>query len=247
MWAGLVGAAAAHKAAAAAVGLSVLLSGSVAVETSGVGPAVREVVRHVTSSETESQDAAPAVQIAASAVTQGGASVAPGDQLPGNLVAKLQPNGSFQLRAEVVSADGTVLVVNTPDGQLEIDISDIDIHTTGKPTSEVDWSLLVGYGVIVSGSCVDPDPGANGSLSGCGTLAAARVQLLGQAGQHGAAGETGVSAETGAPEGAGKPEGIGQLDVTPPGGRPIVVLPVSGPPTHLPPVNASPVGLRGTR
>jgi hypothetical protein len=59
MWAGLISAAAANKAAAAAVGLSVLLGGTV-VETTGVGPAVRDAVAHaVTQSQSGDENVDP--------------------------------------------------------------------------------------------------------------------------------------------------------------------------------------------
>ncbi len=56
MWAGVVGIAAAHKAAAITAGLSLVLGGSVAAEASGVGPAMRTAVSSAVQSEVQGPD-----------------------------------------------------------------------------------------------------------------------------------------------------------------------------------------------
>jgi len=242
MWTGLVGAAAAHKAAASAVGLSVLLSGTV-VETTGVGPAVRESVRDAIVAESENEQpvlanttATPTPPADATATPEApaatetpeavelAATLSEDDQvdsedtqsLPGNLVTQLNPKGRFSLRAEIVSASGTVLTLATADGDLELDVAGARVHTTGAPTAEVEWSDFVGFGVFVTGSCVLPvdevsaneelEPAdvetAEVAIEDCDALEVERVRLLGRAGQGGSDG-------VGRPDHAGKPETLG--------------------------------------
>jgi hypothetical protein len=197
MWVGLVGAAAAHKAAAAAVGLSILVGGTVAVET-GVGPAVSDQVQaafkgsrdeeaasgHAAAAASRSATPTPGAAGTATATAAArGAAVEPAEDAPGNLVAHVAPNGSFQLRGVIVEGDDDTLTVATAGGEVEVDISEARIVWMGKRGDEIDWDELEGYLVVVGGSCEgDAEAGAVGD---CDTLVAEHVQVLGRAGQQG--------------------------------------------------------------
>jgi hypothetical protein len=211
MWAGLISAAAANKAAAAAAGVSVLLGGTV-VEASGVGPAVRESVYHAV---TQSDDGDEDIDVVATETAEAGptedsnaaVSVSPGNPLPGNLVTHVGPGGRFQLRGEIVDVDGTMLTLMAADGELVIDVADVDAHATGNPADEIGWADYVDYGVIVTGRCTDEEPAE--LLADCETLEVERVQLLGRAGQGGQPQDAGKPDDAGKPEGVGMPEGVG--------------------------------------
>ena len=229
MWSGLLGGVAANKAAAAAVGISVLVGGTV-VETTGVGPSVREAVQHVVSSEPDSQNSQLLIPDEGDEQDQQ-LVVATTDSttLPGNLVALVNPNGRFQVRAEVVGYEDPELIVTAPGGEVAVDISAAAVNVPGKRAEEIDWSQYVGYGVVVYGSCVLPesanvtptaaaevtaevssegDDEAPGPLADCESLVAQRVQVLGQAGQSGKPEDAGKPEIAGKPERAGDPEGI---------------------------------------
>lgn len=202
MWAGFIGAAAAHKAATAAVGI-VLLGGTV-VETTGVGPAVRTAVHEaIAESRTgeESLAATPTVEAESVELPNTAVPLSEGNPLPGNLVTHLGTDGHFQLRAEIAAADGSLLTLITSDGEFEVDASETEVHATGSPADEIDWADYVDYGVFVTGACADEE--APESLLDCETIEVASVQLLGRAGQGG------PPESTGAPEGVGQPEGVG--------------------------------------
>jgi hypothetical protein len=244
MWAGLVGTAAAHKAATAAVGLSVLLGGSVA-ETTGVGPAVREAVQEVVTFSDDEGEGPEALVSATPAVgpaegSNATVSVGKGNPLPGNLISQLGPNGDFQLRAEIASADGTTLLLTTPDGDLEIDIGEAEVHAAGDAAEEIVWANYLGYGVFVTGTCLDAEPAE--SLNDCETLQVDRVQLLGRAGQGGQPENAGKPDDAGAPDGAGQPEDAG----APEGAGQPEDVPVEAPPVEAPPVSTPPTTGRGT-
>ena len=60
------------------------------------------------------------------AESNGAATKAEGNPLPGNLVTHLGPQNRFQVRGEIELADGTVLTLLTAEGSLEVDVSEAD-------------------------------------------------------------------------------------------------------------------------
>jgi hypothetical protein len=196
MWGGMMGIAAAHKLAAVALGASVLLGGTVAVEASGVGPAVLDSVGvHQASSEHSVLHTGTPTTTAT--VGAAGSTASPeanptGTGLPGNLVTQLHADGRFTVRGQLLAGTTAVAaVVQTADGPLTFDYDPSVVHATGEPThgnatvtpTPVNLADYIGYGVFITGTCTqDPLPA---SLADCATaqLQVERVQVLGRAGQ----------------------------------------------------------------
>ncbi len=211
MWAGLIGVAAANKAAAAAVGLSVLLAGTVAAETTGVGPAVREAVQNVvqpsgggdsTTPQGAHEEAAAAVEVNTDV-----------EGVPGALLSVVSPGGHFVLRGIVVGWTGDLLTVDTGgENSFEIVTDDTRLVIPG----DRDAVLGVGYPsdgalVLVEGT-YNEDSGYTASLI---------VVLGGRAGDPpfgplGGSEGFGASGDADQPDDPGKPEDPGR-----PGGLPV--------------------------
>lgn len=216
MWATLIGTAAAHKAAAAAVGLGVLLSGGAALEATGVGEAMREAVGIQQSANENSNERAAAgadnadegsAEGVADNAQLGAASVETGDApegTPGQLVTQLHDDGAFSVRALLVDVDEDSIVIEVGDG-MQHDLAlgeDVSIQLSGQrdgegdvPTLE-DLQALVGKGhlVFIRGAC---DADAEDLDDESCTVTS--IVVIGNAGVGGA----------GAPEDAGKPEDPG--------------------------------------
>jgi hypothetical protein len=199
MWNGMLGVAAAHKAITVAVGLSMLLGGTVAVETTGVGGTVLDSVGlHQTADSHSVVHPTPTAEgtAAASAKPEGTA-------LPGALVVQLHKDGSFSARGQLVDGtSATTAVVDVgADQRLSLPYDAAVVHATGRPdrgtatpTEPVDLTDYVGYGVFVTGTCADsPLPE---TLGKCESLTVSSIQVLGRAGQQGTA-----------PPGAASPQG----------------------------------------
>lgn len=248
LWASFTGVAAANKAAAVAVTVSMVLGGAVA-ETSGVGPAVREAVLDVvTSAEepplfVESRDSsdvqgptATPETLEAPAAASSAAVAAP--MLPGNLVTQLGPDGSFHIRAEIAGANGSVLTLLTSEGDLTLDVAGATAHANGNPSVAPLWSDYIGYGVFVSGTCPSAEAASESALGACGQVQVSTVQLLGRAGQGGqpeslprseqasGPGPREIPAITPAAEAPGRPENPGPPNTS---GRPEDVGPPPSP------------------
>jgi hypothetical protein len=189
MWGALLSTAAAHKAVAVAVGLGMLLGGTVAVETTGVGTAVREaVVSHQASSPHAVVHPTPAAEGTSAAGVEPDATA-----LPGALITQLHADGSFTVRGQLVEGtDASTAVVDTgADTPLSFTYDAATVHATGRPErgsatptpQPVDLTDYVGYGVFITGSCAD-DP-LPATLGDCNALTLSSIQVLGRAGQQG--------------------------------------------------------------
>jgi hypothetical protein len=211
MWNGMLGVAAAQKALTVAVGLSMLLGGTVAVETTGVGATVLDSVGvHQTANSQSVTHPTPTPEgtVAANAKPDGTA-------LPGALVVQLHKDGSFTVRGQLVDGtdSGTAMVDIGADQPLSLTYDPATVHAAGRPAhgsatptpEPVDLSNYIGYGVFVTGTCADnPLPT---TLGDCQNLTVSRIQVLGQAGQHGAASQGAAHAQGNAADGqANAPE-----------------------------------------
>ncbi|MFA7250203.1 MAG: hypothetical protein WC273_11310 [Dehalococcoidia bacterium] len=169
------GMAAARRAAVVGgVSAAVLLGGVAAAQT----PAGSAVLDSITSAVTQTVDSVVhlvAPGLGRSATPKSAAT--PAGDLPGNLVTQLHADGSFSLRAELVSATATTATVRAADvGQLTFDITHTDIQ-------------------IPKGLGIDSLPGAAGSLvflrGKCtgdhidATCTVERLNVVGNAGQGG--------------------------------------------------------------
>jgi hypothetical protein len=216
-WSAVIGAAAAHPAAAAAVGLGVLLAGGATVEVSGIGPAVREAVSPA-HAPTEEPTALAAASPTGEAAVEGlednpgnGAQVTPAPEgAPGNLFVQVRPDGSFTLRGVLVEATDTTIDVQTAadDVPLHFELGDATIQVPSQGPATEPPTSLVGYDdpphlVNATGECDTID----GALTEDCTLES--VTVLGNAGQSGPPEGVGAPENPGQPEGTGPPEGVG--------------------------------------
>jgi len=186
MWEALLASAAANKAAALGVGLSVLLGSAGAAEVTGIGPSVRDIVHDavVPASSTQeleaegTPEATPTPEATVLALVEEDEdaldaaddqehNVLAADDAPGNLVWH-QKDGAFHLRGLLV--EGVMVRTAGPDGE-PIDLL-IDPEATfqvpgGKPSADDDGPLLedyVGYLVQASGVCSEPAPTSEASI-----------------------------------------------------------------------------------
>ena len=236
LWATVLGSAAAHKATAAAVGLSLLVGGGAVAETTGVGEAVRETLgieRALQALTGNDEPEAPGDSLTggteggdtsgetSTALVEEDASAqfttedAP-DELPGNLLTQIRGDGSFMLRAVLGGYDGEYVELEVADGTdtlwLHLD-PDADVRVPGRPAPPETTLTLAerlapyeGRLVVIEGVCADGEEGITGE-NGCSVT---RLQILG-----GPAGEEGAPAgSTEAQDGEtpGPSQGQGQGD-----------------------------------
>jgi hypothetical protein len=235
MWVGLVGAAAAHKASAAAVAVSLVLGGT--VEASGVGPAVRDAVHDAVVSESseqgiDSQDADAQVEGAESAKNEDApaAVVVQDDDVNGGLLSHVAPNGRFTLRG-LLEAGGDTLLVDVGDGRIITVLTDDATHLVVPGDREATLDSLIGHEgslVLVEGVCELDDEDVPTE-----TCMASVVVLIG----GGRANAGGPPDDPGAQGREHQPEGVGeQGQGTPPTdpGRPEGAGQGQGQPSEVP-------------
>lgn len=247
LWATVIGSAAAHKAVVTAVGLSLLLGGGVAAETTGVGEAVREAVSSAVGIENggdEDGDGGPAQQslvVDGDAITPedspAAAQVEAADDVAGNLVTVVREDGSFLLRAALISVDGDILTLDAAGGSThELTLAeDAVIHmasaneASGGAAPDFAATLEdLGEGtlVLLRGQCEnDADP-LDDTESDC---VVTEATVLG--GVDAGFGITGQPDGVGQPQELGQPEGVGQPDNP---GQPGSVPPVEVPTPSVP-------------
>jgi hypothetical protein len=227
MWAALLGTAFASKASTAAVGLTVLLAGAGTAEVTGIGPSVRESLG-ITQPEASSDAADQSVEaqnngLGGDNAAEQAANVSSDDEVTGNLVTNIRPDGSFTVRG-ILSEDG----VETSGELLEVGAVEITIPGQRNPNAEApEFSTYYGYLVLATGTCINLDDDEFNMTIDCTVES---VSILGQAGQ-------GQPADAGqpdvlpgnAPEDAGQPENPGQPDLQPNSGQQ---------PEDVPPANA---------
>jgi hypothetical protein len=202
LWASVAGAAAAHPIAATAVGLSVLVAGATTAEVSDIGPQVSALVRQnpqatqpaqvttetATAPATAEATAVASVQASSTPATLDELAETPGaavtqapDDLPGNLMTQLAPNGHLTVRGVLVEVDGDTILVLTSldDVPLEFDITDANVQIPGPPSGPNARELedFEGGLVQLSGRCELVD---DLTTEDC---VIERVTVLGSAGQ----------------------------------------------------------------
>jgi hypothetical protein len=232
LWAALSSVAMAHKAAATIAGVSLLVGGAVAIETSGAGPSVRGALGVATPAEQASS--APGGLTEAVNPDVGPADHAPapvevdrGDgEKPGNLVTLLRADGSFTLRAVLRAVVGDQLALDVGGEALTLRLAaEAQIQAPGSPggsTPPVGAAQLDNYIdhlVVVAGTC----GGADAIDETCEITL---LQVLGEAGQ-----------EPPRPEGQGQPaDAVPPVEPGPPADPPHQPSsPGDGnPPTELP-------------
>ena len=235
MWAAVIGTAAANKAAAAAVGVTLLIGSGTAIEASGIGPAVRDSLGVGAAAEhglgtggdtpTGVQGVGPAEDSSAAA------SVEESDDAPGNLVTVMRDDGTFLVRGLVTDVGRDSLTVDAAGGSPTMFTlaGDATVRLPG-PSDEgaqaasvaATLNDLVGNLVLLQGQC---DEGAeNLHDASCRVTS---VTLLGRGG------EQLTDLPLGAPDGAGRPDDAGVSGVgvgdAPPQGQPIDTPPVDVP------------------
>ncbi len=198
LWAAFLGTASAHKVAAAAVGLSVLLAGGAAtVEVTGVGPSMIEALGALRIDLPAALDRGRPNGTANEVGVENpgrGNNVETGDagDQPGQFVTQLHASGSFQLRGQLVSVLGATITVSTTSGNLDLDVTGAEIRLPGGGQADGDEELadFADHLIFITGSCEPGDQLVTGSCT------VERVTILGQAGQ-------------GAPDASGRPEDAG--------------------------------------
>jgi hypothetical protein len=216
LWTALIGTAAANKAAAAAVGVTLLVGSGAAIEASGIGPAVRD-----------SLGVGPAVEhgVGPAEDSPAAASVEKSDGAPGNLVTVMRDDGTFLVRGVVTEVGDGSLKVNAADAsEVEFGLAaDVSVHQ-GGPGDKANGqavtvaATLVGLAagdlVLLKGQCSDGAQNLHDP-----TCLVTSVTLLGPGG------EQLTDLPLGAPDGV---SGVGVGDA-PPQGQPSDTPPVDVP------------------
>ncbi len=240
MWAAAIGTVAANKAAAAAIGITVLLGGGAAAEASGLGPAVRAAALDAAGISTPASEDGEGVGVQGVGPSEDSSAVATVEETDasGNLVTVLRGDGSFLVRG-VVTVAGDPLWVDAAGGSpTEFALADgVTIRLRGPsdggaPTASVaatSSDIPVGSLVLLQGQC---DGGAE--TVDDASCEVTSVTLLGSDGGQ-------PTVPLGAPDGAGQPEllpaggapadpgsqGDGNRPADPPAGPPLT--PSNGP------------------
>ena len=227
VWGTVLGTAAAHKAAAA-IGVGVLLAGGATAEMTGIGPAVRAAVSPSHSSsepaDTTQSTAEAGLAVATDQAGNGATVTEAPEDLPGNLMANMRPDGSFTLRGVLVGATADVIDVQTSldDVPLEFDLDGAVIRlpgpgsAAGGPNADGDAPTIEdfeGHLVLIMGRCEIVDD----QLTEDCVLTS--VTVLGNAGQgappEGAGQPENPAQGNGQPEGTGRPVDAGKPDNVP--------------------------------
>jgi hypothetical protein len=180
MWGALLASAAANKVVAIGVGATVIIGSAGAVEVTGIGPTVRDIVHESADAqpedtqelndselalvEDEPEDAELAVEEVEDAGDEGNGGehyTLAAEDGPGNLVWH-ERDGAFHLRGLLVDEDGIAVRTAGPDGEtvdLVVDES-VELNVPGGHGKNADEPVLedyVGYLVRATGECtVEP-------------------------------------------------------------------------------------------